>query len=461
MAEPDPKPKETRVVRGAKAEGDVSFQSSENAYVAPKITPGKARNYFEQNIHLATQIVNLVPQVFPGAPDVYVEDRDLERVDDLSKWIARVAEDVGVYSSMKSAWTDTMSHGCSVKSAGYVYRGGRYEIDEIRDLPAITFRQRPHNLEITTSPPNPLMPGILWDAKAKKVRAFQSTGDWFTFTELKNFTIIRDPSTPFPAGRAYCLPAYHIIGAIDHANKAADQQVHRIGAPLIFPQITETITSDLKAWGDNFVKRWGKDTGFIIPPGVDFPEVKIWESKTASERLDRLVDWLTFYFNPTTILKSGAGTVIGASDSGAMRVWNNYIGGTQAWIEEQYESFLQPILTANGYDDLNVRIQLKRPELDRSSVVAEQLKVGIEGRALTREDIRRNLSELDLGELTDEVRAELDAEYAAATTPMLFENVAGFTRPEDRALSSAERKIVAANLASLRAIEKILEKGGE
>jgi hypothetical protein len=118
MAEPELTPKETRVTRGTKAEGEVSFQSSENAYTAPKITPETARNYFEQNIHLATQIVNLLPQVFPGAPDIYVEDRDLERVDDLSRWIARTAESVGVYPSMKASWIDTMSHGCSVKSAG-------------------------------------------------------------------------------------------------------------------------------------------------------------------------------------------------------------------------------------------------------------------------------------------------------------------------------------------------------
>ena len=64
--EPELTPKETRVTRGTKAEGEVSFQSSENAYAAPKITPETARNYFEQNIHLATQIVNLLPQVFPG-----------------------------------------------------------------------------------------------------------------------------------------------------------------------------------------------------------------------------------------------------------------------------------------------------------------------------------------------------------------------------------------------------------
>jgi len=204
-------PKETRVTRGTKAEGEVSFQSSGNAYTAPKITPETARNYFEQNIHLATQIVNLLPQVFPGAPDIYVEDRDLERVDDLSRWIARTAESVGVYPSMKASWIDTMSHGCSVKSAGYVFRNGRYEIDEIRDLPAITFRQPPRTLGMFQAPPNPLMPGVVWDVKEKRVRVFQTLDDTLALHELKNFTIIRDPERPVPRRPSLLSPgvSYH------------------------------------------------------------------------------------------------------------------------------------------------------------------------------------------------------------------------------------------------------------
>jgi len=189
---------------------------------------------------------------------------------------------------------------------------------------------------------------------------------------------------------------------------------------------------------------------------VAFPDVKIRESTTAADRLKMLVAWLEYYFNPTTVLKTGSGTTIGASDSGAMQIWNNFIGGTQAWIEEQYETFLQPLLTANGYDDLNVRIQLTRPELDRSTAIVDQIEVGIKGKALTRGEIRRNLSELTLSELTDEILAELDATYAAAPQTV-FENLAGFSRKEEASISAAERKIEAANLASLRAIKRLLE----
>jgi len=124
-----------------------------------------------------------------------------------------------------------------------------------------------------------------------------------------------------------------------------------------------------------------------------------------------------------------------------MRVWNNFIGGTQAWIEEQYEAFLQPVLAANGYDDLNVRHPAQAPGTRPVGSHREPAPGRHRGQGLTRDDIRRNLSELDLGELTDEVRAELDATYAAAPAT-LFENLAGFTRKEGRRVSAAERKII-------------------
>jgi len=141
-----------------------------------------------------------------------------------------------------------------------------------------------------------------------------------------------------------------------------------------------------------------------------------------------------------------------------MRIWNNFIGGTQAWIEEQYEGFLQPLLTANGYDDTYVRIQLKRPELDRSEVVAQQIQTAIAGKSILPEEIRRNLSELDLGEYSDEIAAALETAYAAPA-PTLFGNLEGFTGKEAQGATAAERKIIAANEASLQAIERILSRG--
>ena len=210
MAEP-----ESRVMRGTKAEGEVSFQSSRNAYTAPAITPESARNYFEQNIHLATQIINLIPQVFPGAPDIYVEDRDLERVDDLSKWVARVAENVGIYPSMKISWIDTMSHGCSVKSAGYTYRGvsmksPRSDLPRSRSGAAATGAHRSRRPQTRSCP-------VLWDAEQKRVRVFQTRRR----TTVRRSELLHH-SRPHPSPR-FIVPAYH-DRRYRCANLAADQQ---------------------------------------------------------------------------------------------------------------------------------------------------------------------------------------------------------------------------------------------
>jgi len=458
MAEAEITAKETRITRGTRAEGEVAFQSSENEFITPNITPEKAFKWFYGNIHIQTQIVNLLPQVFPGEPRIFVEDEDGEPVDDLSVWIAKQAAIAGIYPSMKVSFLDSLSHGCSIKSPGYRNRNGRYEIDEIRDLFSISFRQAPNDA-LFRGAQNPLMPGIIWDAAEKRIRVYQTDERGTTRNEIKNFSIIRDPMTPFPAGRAYCVPVYQVIGKVDHADHAADQQVNRVGAPLIFPQVVGPMTPDMKTWGDNFVKKWGKDTGFFIPDGIAFPDVKIRESSAARDREEQIIRWIRYFFNPTTILQEGTGTSIGSSDSGASEIWNNYIAGTQAWIEEQYEAFLQPLLTANGYDDVFVRIQLKRPSTDRTGSMLEQLKVGIEGKALLPDDIRRNLPDLDLGEYTPELEAALKAAYAAPAG--IFGNLEGFTGKEAKGATQAERKILAANEASLQAIERILQKGGE
>jgi hypothetical protein len=97
-----------------------------------------------------------------------------------------------------------------------------------------------------------------------------------------------------------------------------------------------------------------------------------------------------------------------------LQVWNNFIGGTQAWIEYAYEEMMQPVLMANGYNDRYVQIRLKRPSIDRAGVKTEQVKTAISGKAILPSEIRSNLPDLDLPEMTDEIKAELETEYAGA-----------------------------------------------
>jgi len=148
---------ETRVTRGTKAEGEVSFQSSGNAYTAPKITrrrPGttssrtstslrrsstssrrSSRGRRTSTSRTATWSVSTTSRDgSPGPPRA-----------------SGLPEHEGVVDRHHEPRLQR-------QSAGYVFRNGRYEIDEIRDLPAITFRQ-PRGPSACSRPPNPLMPG--------------------------------------------------------------------------------------------------------------------------------------------------------------------------------------------------------------------------------------------------------------------------------------------------------------
>jgi len=404
------------MVKKGKAEGDELAISGfyGGGYTAPVITPTRAMQYLK-NVHTATQLENLQVQVFPGPPDVWVEDETGEQDEDKTKELKETFEKVRGYASMQISWYEVMGLGASVKSSGYTRSGGPLNITEIRNLPAFRFSQYPGIGDIQ----NELMPGIVVN-DAGETEVYQTSSDGMTQTKITNYHIITEPTAPQPAGEAYILPIYPIIAAIDHANKAADQQVDRIAAPSIFAQLEEQ-NAQVAAWAKTFVKKWGKDTSFVIPRGVTFPDVKIRETRTAEDRLNMLVKWIENYFNPTTVLQKG--NSMGASDQGAARIWANYIAGTQSWIEGAYEEFFQPLLTANGYDNLYVRIRLKRPELDRSSEIREQIKVGIEGKAITTEEIRDNLSELVLKDTDDALLTMLGEQYASAITPSPFGNV--------------------------------------
>jgi hypothetical protein len=435
------------MVKKGKAEGDEASYNASGSYFAPAITPLKVSQYLK-NVHLATQIENQQVQIFPGPPEITVVDENEEIDDPLTEWMRETGEKVSLYASMQISWFECLGYGCSVKSPGYQKKGGKLEMTEIRNLPAFRFSQYPGHGTVQ----NELVPGIVIN-DIGETEVYQASIDGAKQTRINNFALIIDPTAPKPAGEAYALPIYPLIAAINHTNKASDQQVNRIGAPIVFPQLERT-TPEIVAWSKTFVQKWGKDTSFVIPDGVTFPDVKIRETRTAEDRLKLLVQWIESYFNPTTVLQKG--NSMGASDKGASQVWANYIGGTQAWIEHVYERFFKPLLEANGYDNRYVKIRLKRPELDRSAEMREQIKIGIEGKAITTAEIRENLSELNLKDTDDEVLKELEEQYKSAPAPPMFGNV---VPPQQQKQEETTEKRI--NRAHDKAEKRLLKLIGE
>jgi hypothetical protein len=428
-------------------QGEQSLTISDSGYIPPSVTPERVAQYLK-NVHLANPINNILVQIFPGAPEVWVEDVDGEVDDELTSWIKETAERVTLYPSMKIAWYEHCSHGCSVKSPGYSRRGGRLEMTELRDLPAVSFHQYPGHGDVTNS----LMPGIIYHNG--EVEVWQTVGNMLQQQRIDNYAIIMEPTGPKPAGEAYAMPVYPVIAAINHTNKAADQQVYRVGAPSIFLKLESTMTDEMKTYTDSFLKKWGKNTGFVLPKELTPIDPKFRESDSAEKRLTQLVQWVDSYFNPTTVLKQSGGTSIGSSDKGSAQIWANFIGGQQAWIEEAFEEFFKPLLASNGYEDRYVRIQLKRPELDRSAEIREQIETGLRAKAITVEEVRNNLKELELSETTPELQVMLKEQYKSPVAAGLFGNV-GELPGEEEAMQKTEARLKEINDRTKAAILKL------
>lgn len=368
---------------------------------------------YSRNIHLSSRYLTLKMQVFPGAPQIWVEDIDGVMDEKLTTEFKQFYENANLYESMQQSFFECVFFGCSVKSLGYESIDGKYCLTEIRDLPAQSFNSSVSGGIGDNQIINPLMPGITVN-KEGEITAYQTDANGLQ-TKLENFEIIREPTSPYPSGSAYILPCYPIVAVMSKAIKAIDQQVHRIGAPIVFPQMTDQVVLDDEAisrWSRDFLKRWGKDIGFMIPQGINFPDMKIHENDVAQKWLEHLESVLNVFFNPTLILQQGNGTTIGASDSGALEIWNNYIGGTQSWLERAYENMLQPLLETNGYEGQYVRIRLKRPEINRSESRREQVALAFQAHAITTEEIRDNLKDLELKEWNDNVKEELNETYS-------------------------------------------------
>ena len=412
----------------------------------PKKVTAETVLQFITNIHYADSVNNITLQVYPAPPEVWVTDADGNTDDELSKRIRDNFDTVNGYASMRTVLPDRYSHGCSVKSVGYDMVDGWLMPTEIRDLPCKSFCMAPFSATSGTAVVvNPLMPGIVLNADGEP-EVWQTNLPNLTQTKLENVIIIRDPSTPYPAGRAYALPVMACIAEIDFANKAALQQVSRIGAPIILPKVSDSATpeeyQDRQDWFTKWGAVWGNSNASLIPPGIEFPNLQIRETTTAAEFIQRRVEWIRTYFNPMSAMQD-AGAGIGTSDSGRMEMWATFISSEQARAEEWIEDIYNYCLTANGYEGYSAHIRLRRPSVDKSQLKIQAIAELAKDKAILLSEIRDNVTDiLDLKETTPDVELELKNQYPENSAYGMFGNtVDGFTSPEDKIMMATEKKL--------------------
>lgn len=422
-----------------------------------KVTVETVREW-TNSVYLAKNVKDFGVQIYPEPPTITVINDDKnEEVPELTKEIEQNFKDVRAWSAIQNVYPDIAFWGASLNSIGRAKVDGRWTITEIRHLPAESFTGYQAGTII-----NPLLPGITIDSDGNPM-FFQTDYETYQTKLLTNVTSITDLSTPKYAGKAICYPLYRLMATIELVDTALCQQINRIGAPTIMPQVNPDYTprpskDEIKAWFTEFAKRWGKDSAFVIPPWATFPELRIRETTTAADLKAVLVKYINDYFNPLSAFQTES-RALGTSDYTRGQVYADYIKSLQEmsveWLEREYNT----ILEMNGYVNHSCHIELKRPTVDKSSAKMEQIKVGIAGRSLTKAEIRNNLNDLELQETTPELELLLEKEYQAAGG-FSFGNVAdveNFTSPEEKIMSYTEKQIIELNKKAMEGIYKIMD----
>jgi hypothetical protein len=256
-----------------------------------------------------------------------------------------------------------------------------------------------------------------------------------------------------------------IILNYNYAVKVIQQKLNRYGAPMVIP--LANITKGNEDFWKGFVERWGKDTAFVLPKDTEFADLKITDNRVAEEYVKWLKDQASDYWNPATFIMK-EGNAIGGSDSGAMELVYNYIDRTLSWIEDQVTkaktkdgySVENYLITGKwnddgGYLERGYRVEIKhtRPSISKDAAILAEVAELAKNNAITKDEMRQALPNTDLGEITPEKAAELDAQAAAkqpspfqfGTGPNQYEMIGNVTTPAQRTevMSDTERDLVA------------------
>ena len=442
------------------AQGKTSVSAAWNIKPS-KVTPENIPR-FQSNIHYQDALCDITRQVYTAPPEIWVTDEEGEQDDALTAETIAQFEAVNAWDVMQFIIPDVYGWGASIISPSIEQRGGRYELTELRHLPAESFRWMPPDAGLEFIIPNPLLPGI-------GVRPDNTIEVWQTDLRtgrqipIVNCRIIRLHGTPEPSGASFMYPCYFLLAMIDFAMQAEVQQVNRVGAPILLPKVSEEASEEeysaLQDWFKQFGKTWGKDTACLIPPGIEFPSLNIREGTVAQQFVNQCVDWIRAFTNPMAQMQQTSGTTIGSSDSGRMEMWATYIASLQSVAEKWLEELFDYILRANGYEKHHTHIKLKRPSVDRSLLKLQYIQTGVSAKAITTEEVRDNMTDvLELKQTTPELIRELEVQYPAVMSLFgnVSEDVPNFSKAEDRIMERTKNRILEANEKADKAIGRIM-----
>ena len=405
--------------KGTKEEGTIYISSTGGYYEAPEIDADKLRD-FKDNIYVRGLLTKYKNLIFSDKFTLEVKDPKGETDEDLQKSMTQMCEQkhVRLWSKMQVGCIDgVFMYGIGLYNDVWGYEDNEYKLLKLRYLPAYTFRTAP--ITGTTKIYSQILQGITLNEDKNKIEFYQTDENGIT-QQLKNVFYIKDPAAQGLTGESIIVPLVPIIEMLKYAWDMQMKQVHRTGAKILFikvdnPQLASNKNGNVGdvEYANKLLEKWSSDMAYQLRGNMTLIDPGIKDDSNNLEIIDALHHMLIDYVTPTSFI-AREGSSIGGSEKQREEMLFKYIAGIHSWIEDQFEMLLNRYLEYNEYKDYTVSIHIPTPSIDRSEVHLKQVDMGIKGKALFPNEIRKRL---EADALDEEDLKKLEDYYSRVTPP--------------------------------------------
>lgn len=396
--------------KGTKEEGTIYISSIGGYYEEPEITAEKLHD-FHDNIYGRGLSIKQKNLIFSDKYLLEIKDPKGEPDEDLQKTITQMCEtkSVRLWANMQRAFIDVFWYGIGLYNPVWGYENNEYKLLKLRHLPAYTFANA--SATNTVKIYSQILQGITLNEDSNEMEFWQTDENGIV-QQLKNVFYVKDPTAQGLAGESIILPLTPIFEMLKFLWNTQMQQANRTGAKILFIKVNEPKAASNKndgvgdvEYANRLLKQWGKDTAFQLRENMELVDPGIKDDANNLEVIDALHAMMIDYVTPTSFI-ARQGTTIGGTESQREELLLRYIAGIHSWLEDQFEMLLNKYLEYNEYKDYTVTIHIPTPSINRSEIYLKQVDMGIKGKALFPNEIRKRLEadaldEEDLKKLED------------------------------------------------------------
>lgn len=389
-------------------EGVVYISQTGTFWAAPEITADTLRTAIEDECY-QEQMEKTASKIFNGMYRLTVQDPDGEEDEDLSDELRSMVESRGVmlWSRMKQCWEDIRNTGAFICRPMWARDGGATMLSRLMRFDPFSFDTAP-SAYMGNIYCDLLQGVVLNDAGDTEFYQMQEIGS--EPVKLKpGVVLLKDPASTKLGGSSKAVYAVPLIKMRTYCADAQMQKVKRIAAPIIFIKVTNPIGDD-RAYAQQLLKNWDKDTAFQLRPNMEVVTLDLTDNETALNTIHWLEGRIAAPFRGASNLDK-EGSSIGGNAAAQKDESDDWIAGQRTMIEDLFEGLLSEWLERNAYEGYSIEIQIAVKAAQPGDIELRQAQLGYQSRTLSVNEVRERLG---APEKSIEELAEMAAEWDAA-----------------------------------------------